>query len=203
MARKPRPARAGAAMTTPRNREDWLHTVAKGMEPWFAELGHPLPKYRVAIGFPGTGRRGKRIGECWDAKHSADGNFEILIRPDRDDEIEVAAILAHEMVHAAVGTEAGHGPGFRKVATAIGLMGQMRSTTPDDAFKRRVTPILKRVGDFPHAALDFCQGRTKQSTRLLKVICPDCGYTVRVAKKWLVERGAPICSCNLKPMILN
>lgn len=39
------------------------------------------------------------------------------------------------------------------------------------------------------------------TTRLLKAECLDCGYTVRVTNKWLAGKGAPICPCNLKPMI--
>src|SRR5262245_40096792 len=37
----------------------------------------------------------------------------------------VAEILAHELVHAAVGVDQGHGPAFRKVANAIGLEGKL------------------------------------------------------------------------------
>jgi len=85
------------------NREEWLNQVAERMAPWFENQGYSLPRYRVAIGFPSTGKRGKRIGECWDGRASADGTFEVLIRPDQSDPIEVAAILAHELVHAAVG----------------------------------------------------------------------------------------------------
>jgi hypothetical protein len=53
--------------------------AAEQMAPWFEDLGYALPRYRVAIGFPSTGKRGKRIGECWDGKASADGTFEVLI----------------------------------------------------------------------------------------------------------------------------
>ena len=35
-----------------------------------------------------------------------------------------------------------------------------------------------------------------QSTRLLKAECGECGYTVRVTKKWLEAKGAPICPCT-------
>jgi uncharacterized Zn finger protein (UPF0148 family) len=33
----------------------------------------------------------------------------------------------------------------------------------------------------------------KQSTRMLKAQCPRCDYTVRVSRKHLSEKGAPIC----------
>jgi ribulose 1,5-bisphosphate carboxylase large subunit-like protein len=32
-------------------------------------------------------------------------------------------VLAHELCHAAVGVDAGHGPEFRAIAHAIGLRG--------------------------------------------------------------------------------
>ena len=97
------------------NRESWLNRVAIGMVPLFDALGTPLPdRVRVAIGFTSAGRKGKAIGECWDNRRSADGHFEIFIRPDlahAPDAMpaQIAAILAHELVHAAVGIAAGHG----------------------------------------------------------------------------------------------
>jgi len=33
------------------------------------------------------------------------------------------------------------------------------------------------------------------STRLRKVACPDCGYTVRMARSWM-ELGLPVCPCG-------
>lgn len=174
------------------NRETWLGLVAQRMTPWFNDL----PPLRFAIGFPSTGKKGRRIGEIWDGANSDDGHFEVLIRPDLDDPVEVAAVLAHELVHAAVGLRAGHGRPFRKVALSIGLEGKMTATVPGDAFKRSVKPILEEVGPLPHARLSFgCQssGPKKQGTRLVKVACPECGYTVRVTRKWLDGAGAPLC----------
>jgi hypothetical protein len=75
------------------NREESLNRVADRMAPWYEDQGYSLPRFRIAIGFPSTGKRGKRIGECWDGLASADGTFEVLIRPDQSDPIEVAATL--------------------------------------------------------------------------------------------------------------
>src|SRR3546814_14733783 len=78
------------------NRESWLNRVAAGMAPLFAALDAPLPaRIRVAIGFTSSGRKGKAIGECWDNRLSADGHFEIFIRPD----------LAHRSEERRVGKE--------------------------------------------------------------------------------------------------
>lgn len=106
------------------NREDWLIAAAQGMAPWFDNLGKPLPRVRIAIGFTSHGARGRRIGECWSDRASGDGTHEILIKPTLDDAGEVAAILAHELAHAAVGVEHGHKKPFAKVAKAIGLERQ-------------------------------------------------------------------------------
>ena len=84
------------------NRESWLNGVAAGMAPLFEALGAPLPdRVRVAIGFTSAGRRSRAIGECWDNRRSADGHFEIFIRPDlarAPDAMpaQIASILAHE-----------------------------------------------------------------------------------------------------------
>lgn len=178
-----------------RTREEWLGALADSMAPWFRELGAPLPKFRISIGFPSTGRRGQRIGECWDGAASADETFEVFIRPDRFDVLEIAGILAHELTHAAVGLDKRHGKAFRRVATAIGLTGPMRATVPGDAFKQRVAPILKKLGAIPHARLSWgdSSGPKKQTTRMIKCECGECGYTARVARKWLEDVGAPHC----------
>jgi hypothetical protein len=48
--------------------------------------------------------------------------------------------------------------------------------------------------------LDITKLKTKkQSTRMVKCECPDCGYIVRTTRKWL-EEGAPICPCNKREM---
>ena len=121
---------------THQTRESWLNAVAQGVAPLFEALDAPLPdRVRVAIGFTSRGAKGKAIGECWDNRRSGDGHFEIFIRPDlahAPDAMpaQIAAILAHELVHAAVGIAAGHGRAFKRVAVGLGLVGPMRATTP-------------------------------------------------------------------------
>jgi len=108
-------------------REAWLNYVAQRMGPMFERLGAPLPaQLRIAIGFTSSGRRSRHIGECWDNQCSEDRHFEIFIRPDLSESkdlmpMQVAAILGHELVHAAIGVAAGHRKEFRRVARGIGL----------------------------------------------------------------------------------
>jgi hypothetical protein len=131
---------------------------------------------------------------------SADGHFEIFIRPDlahAPDAMpaQIAAILAHELVHAAVGIPAGHGKAFKRVALGLGLVGPMRATTPGSIpCRRRADPRCRWPP--PHARLDTDGESTaprKQKTRMLKCECATCGYTVRTARKWLEQAGAPLC----------
>lgn len=202
------------------NRETWLNLMANKMAPRFKELGHPLPKFHVAIGFPSSGKSGNAAAECWNHGNSEDGAFQIYIRPDEADAMMIAGHLAHELTHAAVGFQHKHKGDFAKVVLALGLMRPLTSTVPGDVFKAYAQPFLDELGTIPHARLSWSgsvgeaprrdgeageeQGepatpaggssnaKPKQKTRLLKVACKECGYTVRVTAKWL-EIGPPHC----------
>jgi hypothetical protein len=178
-------------------REEWLNFVMDEVRPVFKTHGAPLPaKIRLSVGFTSTGSRGRRIGECWSPIASSDKHAEIFIKPDQDNAVRVAGILVHELVHAAVGNEHGHKRPFARVATLMGLVGKMTATTEGPKFVEMITPMLKKAGPLPHKALlPFCgvrSPRKKQGTRLLKAECEECGYTVRVTKKWAAE-GLPFC----------
>ena len=41
-----------------------------------------------------------------------------------------------------------------------------------------------------------------RKTRLIKATCGTCAYTVRVARKWLIEVGPPLCPCSSASMEL-
>ncbi len=179
-----------------KHREAWLHAVTEQLWEIFAAHGATIPeKIRVTCGFPSVGAfaaKHQRIGECWSDTASKDGHIEIMISPVLDDPMRVAGVLAHELIHATVGTQFGHKGPFAKLARAIGLEGKMTATTEGDAFKQAVAPILEAVGPYPHAELSKT-ARPKQGTRLLKLQCPTCPYTVRITRKWLDEVGAPAC----------
>jgi len=187
------------------NREDWLTDAAVEIEAaLFAPLGKSMPeKWRVACSWPSRRASAKgstgTVGQCFDPGASADGTAEMLVSMSQDDPIEVLAILAHEMVHAIEGVAAGHGKAFKRTALAIGLEGPMKSTVPGDAFKHATAPILDRLGPYPHAAVDIA-ARKKQTTRMVKMTCGDCGYIARTSRANIEARGATICPCNGEPM---
>lgn len=206
---------------TSTNRETWLNQLAALMAPKFEELGHPLPAFRVSIGFTGGGKNSKANGECWHASASADKRFEIMIRPDVADPMEVAAILARELNHAAVGFQHKHKGEFAVMMAKLGFLRPFTASVSGDAFKAWVQPYLDQLGALPHAPLMFkrmaagagvkgegedggedegggsSNDKKKQSTRLLKAACqhPECGYTVRLSRKWAEKMGA-VCPAH-------
>lgn len=207
------------------NRETWLNQLAELMRPRFAELGFPLPAFRVSVGFTAAGKSMKVAAECWHNSASADRHFEILISPINDDAMKMAGDLAHELIHAAVGFKCKHKGNFEKIALAIGLARPMTATTPGPTFVEWAKPFLEQLGPLPHARISWLErsprpvgedgeeiegdedeggssnAKKKQSTRMLKAACrarvqdeggefEECGYTVRLSKKWALKLGA-------------
>jgi hypothetical protein len=182
-------------MTT---REEWLLKATDELKPAFLETGAEIPeKVRVTCGWPSHGGRAtkKRVmGECWPPEKSRDGHWEIFISPVDANSIEVLGTLIHELTHAAVGLDKGHKAAFRAAATAIGLEGKMTATEVGKDLAERLHALAEEIGEYPHAALDPSQ-KTTQSTRMLKIQCPACGWMARTSKKWM-ELGLPTCACG-------
>ncbi|MFC3170464.1 hypothetical protein [Paracoccus fontiphilus] len=187
------------------SRESWLRAATNVLRPYFSECGLDLPeKIRFAIAFPSTGRTGKRVGECWHFSASADETTEIIVRADLADPVEVLGVLTHELVHACLPADAGHGKQYKAAALALGLSGPMRSAMPGPLLQTRLAQIADDLGPLPHAALAIDRGRDnkgpadrpkRQKARMHKAECEatGCGYTVRVAAKWVNDVGPPAC----------
>lgn len=179
-------------------REEWLNAAAKLMAPHFNAAGYPAPaNLRMTCGFPSrsalSGKK-QRIGECWSAESSGDKHFEVFISPTLDKPVEVLATLVHEIAHAAVGLKHKHKGPFTKCVRALHLEGKPTATFGGDAFKQHIAnAALMHLGDYPHARLIASSNGKKQSTRLVKCMCPECGYTVRTTRQWIDGPGAPIC----------
>ena len=69
----------------------------------------------------------------------------------------------------------------------------MTATVAGEKFKKWASPVLDMLGDYPHAELQPANAIKKQSTRMLKCMCNDCGYIAYTSGKWLAEMGAPHC----------
>lgn len=136
------------------NRETWLNKLAEKLAPRFDELGHPLPKFRVSIGFTSVGANGGANGQCWSDACAEDKHFTIFISPSEGTSIAIAAILNHELIHAAVGLKEGHKGKFATMMNATGMKRPFTCSIPGDAFKEWVQPFIAELGEIPHSQLN-------------------------------------------------
>lgn len=198
----------GTGFTTERTRtrEEWLELAVDKLRPFFAEIDIELPKVRVSVGWPshgGTASKKKVIGQCWKANVAADGVAQIFISPVlggtfRGDVIHMLGVLIHELIHAWDDCQSGHKGRFTQAARRIGLEGKMTATTVSGRLAPRLNELIEEIGDLPHAPLIFEEmekQRTPQTTRMIKVACPDDGYIVRTTQKW-IDLGLPTCPCG-------
>jgi hypothetical protein len=181
-----------APVATPSlKRQQWLEEAVEALRARFAEAGYTVPKnIRVSIGWPKRAASCGAIGECWSTDASSDHHAELFISPQLTDGARIMDVLAHELDHATVGPDAGHGKLFKRCAFKIGLQGPMRSTTATPEFAAWAQTLFKRIGPYPAG---FLTDSPKQGTRLLKCECFACGYIARVSQKWLSCSGTPIC----------
>ena len=177
-------------------REEWLTAAVEEFRAVFAAQASPIPlKVRVTCGFPSTARRSGAIGECWADTASADKSMEVMVSPELSDPFRVVDVLVHELCHTTAGAMS-HGVAFRKVADAMHLIPSAdkagyKATTGGDAFKQAYGAIIEGLGAYPHAQLSMAT-RKVQATRMLKAVCPSCGYTIRLTHKW-AAKGLPTC----------
>lgn len=181
-------------------REQWLIAAVAAMTPLFTSNGYKVPNVRVTCGWPSTGglkKKGRTLGQCWDADVSADNLHQIFISPvmeENDEPYSVLPVLVHEVVHAVVGIKEKHNKVFKKCATAVGLEGKMTSTVPGDILAATIKSWREGLGPYPHAKLDpKLSPVKKQSARMIKMECKECGYVARTSRKWLDEVGP--CHC--------
>ena len=181
----------------------WLRAAADALREDFEASGLPLPT-NIRFGFSTKGKGTQKTGECWHSPASADGAYEVFIRADQGDALEVLSILVRELVHAALPVNDSHGKKFKAAAATIGLVGKMRAAVLGRLLGARLHRLLEDLGPLPHAALDITWSAfakpKRQTGRMLKATCAggnddsgdfeECGYTVRLASKWAKEYGA-------------
>lgn len=179
-------------------REAWLQALVEKVTPWCEDAGLTVPPVRISVGYTSKGLRSNRIGECWHPEAVEDHVPTIFVHPGLR-QCDVGHVVVHELIHASLGPGAKHGPLFRRPALALGLTGRMTATVPSPELQARLDAVCDDLGAYPHGVLTPTSGLTstgpKQSTRMLKVECPGCGYTVRTTRKWL-EIGTPRCPCG-------
>lgn len=191
-------ARALRGVKIETNREQWLTEIAtREIVPLITSQGGAEPgPFRVSIGWPKGSRGGKgaeSIGQCWPNKLSADKHYEVFISPALE-AFQAVEVLIHEMIHVSDQLKSSHKGEFKRLALAVGLEGKMTATIANEELAKRIRAWLVGMPPFPHGALSQADkvGKEKPGSRLLKVSCPSCEYTIRVTQKWL-DIAIPHC----------
>lgn len=187
---EPTKAEAGepghSTVTFSGTREEWLNTFTALARPEFAKRGFELPPVvHASVGF--MFRSPKALGQCWRPEASEDGVSQIFINPTvaGSNTWLWAGILTHELCHAGTPGDK-HGPKFKAWAHGVGLEGKPTQACDGPAFREWAEPILQALGPIPHSAIDpASSGVKKQSTRLPKCTCGDCGFIFRATAKHL------------------
>lgn len=182
------------------NREEWLSRAVEKLTP-LVPLDE-MPPVRVSVGWASRSPA-KSIGECW-ALGGTDGVPQIFISPLLSATVAslgnpngVLETLLHEMIHAALPPKTGHGPKFKKACNECGLLPPYTATTASPELVDTLTRIAAELGPYPHAELVLVAKTKKQTSRWIKVSCPECGYIARTTRQWLEELGGPFCPCGL------
>lgn len=185
------------------NREAWLEAAIDALRPMLEENGSPVPAdVRVSCGFPGGKSVHKVIGQCW-ASRANDGVSQLFVSPLLHDPVEILAVLIHEAIHAWNDCKDGHKGAFRRAALAIGLEGKMTATTAGEKLVERLGELAAELGEYPHKKMTLADlGVKKQTTRMIKLQCGECGYVVRTTQKW-IECGLPTCVCSTEMEIAS
>lgn len=200
-----------------KTREAWLGALVDAMRPVFAERGYPLPAKIVAtMGFPSTGWRGKRRGECWSSGMSAGGNVEIFIHPCETSVTRIANILTRELCHAAdeqyyidhtakTGKpyKGGHGKRWTMIAHALDITEGMGTHALGGAeWEAWATPLIDACGPMPFDALEsYVKKPKKQTTRMLAFVHESCDGVDGDAFKWrssikgMADKPRVSCPC--------
>ena len=165
------------------------------------------------------GARGLTAHNAW---HDCEGeklaHVEIAARHE-ESPVQLAGTTIHEMAHVLAGPDAGHGPEWKEACRKLGLVDVKAAGTEytPDNFDSPLLKILEKIetpsdgtpnwlddqGEPIGAAPRPCsqgigtRGGTSRGTgsgsRMLKAVCPNCGYTIRLTRKWAL-RGLPTCT---------
>jgi hypothetical protein len=185
-------------------REQWLERAAALMrESLIPQLaGH---RCRISCGWPhkaAVARTARRVGECWYPEHSTDhASHNLFISPALQNPIEVLETPGTRANPRGGRAERAAQGRIRKNRQGYRLEAPWTSTPATPELIGRLNGLLVNLGPYPHAAIDK-HGRKKQGTRLLKVICGACGYTIRTTQQWIVT-GLPTCACGSEMKLGN
>lgn len=184
-----------------------------------------LEAIKLTYGAGPDGVRGVTYFSRWRNGHDDAYPFVAICATSQEGWLQVCGTVVHELAHVLAGCNAGHGPDWKNAGYALGLRNFQAAGTeylpetfePDllaalEALPRPTdgAPVNTLTGAYgQQITLKPCGagygtrgGKSRgvgSGTRNLKVTCAACGYTARVARRWL-DVGAPHCGAGHGPM---
>jgi hypothetical protein len=191
--------------------------MAKATDPKFADL----PDYRmpedvhISVGFGYGAKRENEVilGQTWRSDRSSDKVNHVFISPEIEHASTVLGVMIHEMLHILFDCDHGHDRVFAAFGQMLGLEGKPTEMLPGPAYEMELMLLAEQhLGAYPHAKLDVQRtkaivpadgtpvpsggwgyvGPAPQTNRHMGAFCPECGYLVRSARKWLAI-AVPAC----------
>jgi len=172
-----------------------------------------VPLDTITVTIQSKGRR-NALGWFWHDRWAKDNsNFhEINLSAEHLNEHNMGETLIHELAHAenhhngiqdCDKTGRRHNKKFKSQAEALGLVVEKSGslgwayTKLGPAAEKFLTDIKfnRELFTLFRAGVEGKAG--KAGTRMLKLQCPECEYTVRTTQKW-IEVGLPTCACGTK-----
>lgn len=202
------------------NREAWLRAVSRAivtdiLEPegygFHADLMQDdvyhaslTEKLNVSCSWPSKGgiaRKKRTVGQCWGNMASKGNEVELFISPTLDTAFEVAEVLVHELLHAAVGTREKHNRRFARGCAVLGLEGKPTATKAGPELAGDLKALLLAFPEYPHKGLEYVAPLKSEKSRQLKVYCKNdekCpsfgeggkGFLFRLTRTWIEQLRA-------------
>lgn len=180
------------------SREDWLMNGMQAMRVLISRAGAEFPdNVRVSCGWPRKSTTA--IGQSADEKTCTENRWRnLFIAPSIAEPVLVLGTLLHEMAHATVGHECGHGGAFRELCVKLGLgtgeAGEDGEPTgrrmthanavPGTRLHKELSEIAEMLGPYPHTAMNGGADRiSRAKTRHVSVYSvnePDYRVLIRV-----------------------
>lgn len=179
---------------TCKTREEWLTKGIDRLRKIVSDAGYVEPgSIRVSVGWPWPHAK-KAVACVWSRDCSADGTSEIFVSPILDDPVYILACLAHEIGHV-LHPKVVHKGEFKTYHKVIGLVGKVTQSQAGPELTEKLTLIADKLGPYPHAVLTPSEKEKKQTTRMLKLQCEQCGCIIRTTRQWIDEYSEVVWPC--------
>lgn len=166
------------------------------------ELVPLTEQLKISCSWPSSGgvaKRKRTIGECWGNMASVGNYAELFISPtldaEEDNGVQLAGVVVHELLHAAMPQGTKHGRRFAKGCARLGLDGKPTATAPGDELKDKLFAILLGLPPYPHARIVARPKLKSEKSRMHKVFCvneacssaEDGGFKFRLTRTWVEQ----------------